>query len=444
MNKLITLCFVLFLSACSNYLTEEEELNSNASTESGNVVPMTLQVRSSPQETVNYPVHVFIFDRSGKEVKHSEIYSSQQHLDITLPIGEYELSSFAGLDSKHYRIPDKRSLTSLIETETGKPCPTPLQYGNISFKLQKKTNLSIHLSYIVSSLEFKFQGIPEDARSVEVGISPTSYAFSLGGSYSNDNYMCRANCHREGNEWKAGPFYTLPSTKSRTTLTLFIDRPSGEESLAYTYSSTLEAAQPYCFSGKYNEGISLGGIFEVDGWKPGINVDFIFSEEGQETIPDNPEGEDIPDTPSSSIIYCDELPQAGDFYKDFYIWKSDIISSTEANAIVLSKTQWFNILAADGPELLKEYNGLDQTNWRVFTKEEAKDFNLEFANGLPALNAQLRQHDQDEFYFYNGERYLCENCLCAFNPKGNSSVRAVGKKQTYYMRALKEITFKTR
>ena len=231
MKKIFIICFVAFFCACSNYLAEDEDLNADTSKESENAVPMTLKVRSSPQETINYPVHVYIFDHTGTEVRHSEISSSQQSLNLKLPVGDYQLASFTGLDLKQYNIPDKRTIESFIETESCKPCATPLQYGFMAFNLQKKKDLSIHLSYIVSSLEFKFTGIPEDARSVEVGVSPTSHAFSLGGSYSNDNYMCRINCRHEGDNWVAGPVYILHATE---VLTAYCDKGCRVGETAYT------------------------------------------------------------------------------------------------------------------------------------------------------------------------------------------------------------------
>ena len=442
MNKLFILwSMVLLLGSCTNYLAEED-LDSEANSDSKEEIPMTLQVRSAPQGTMSYPIDVYIFNHSGKEVRHNTITSSRTNFDLRLPSGEYELSAFTGLDSKLYHIEESPQLNSYIKTESCRPCPTPIQYGYTSFNLKEPKELSINLSYIVSSLDFKFQDIPSDVTSVEVGITPTSQAYSFDGKYSNDNFMCRIGCQHVGNEWVAGPVYILPSNKNKTTLTLFIDRPTGEESLSYTYTSPLEACQPYQFCGKYNEGISLKGNFEVKGWLPGINVDFDFTENGQGILPDEPGEDDNHTVPNSSILYCNTLPEAGDFYEDFYIWKKGTTTDTESNAIIMSKKQWFNILAVDGPALLKEYDGLGLTEWRVFTKEEAKAFNAEFAQTLPALNGKLRQHNQDEFYFYNGERYLCNDCLSAFNAKGDDAVRKVGQKQTYYMRAIKNVTFK--
>ena len=444
MKKFFLLCLIAFVSSCSNYLTEEEEdgINPNESPETQPIIPMTLKVRSSSQETISFPIQIYLFNHSGKMVKQCEITASTSNLDIKLPADNYELTAFAGLSSNQYPNQENLSLSSLIETEKCKPCPKPIQHGHCSFKLEKKMELSIHLSYIVTSLEFAFKGIPTDATSVEVGVSPTSYAYSLGGTYSNDNYMSRISCQQINEEWVAGPVYVLPSNNGSTMLTLSIERPSGEESLSYTYSSQLEPAQPYKFSGKYNEGISLGGKFEVDGWKPGIEVDFDFSENGQEEIPNQPDG-DEQEVPSSTI-YCDVLPQSGEFWNDFYVWKSEKISEREVSALLISKKQWFNLLAVNGPDYLNNYKDMQLSNWRVFTKEEAKEFNLQFTNKLPGLNAELRKHNQDELYFYKNERYLCDECRSAFNLNGNCAVRAVGQKQTYYMRALKDVKFQLR
>ena len=440
MKKIFLLCFIALFYSCSNYLTEEDESGSTEEpSENHPIIPMTLNARSSSQETFNYPIQIYIFNHSGKMVKQCEITSSRSDLDIKLPADNYELTAFSGLSPNQYPSEENLSLSSQIKTDKCRPCSTPIQHAHSSFKLDKKMELSIHLSYIVTSLEFAFKDIPSDATSVEVGISPTSYAYSLSGSYSNDEYMCRVNCQQLNKDWVAGPIYILPSNNGPTTLTLIIERPSGEETLSYTYNSQLEPAQPYKFSGKYNEGINLGGKFEADGWKPGIEVDFDFTENGQEQDPQQPGGND-PETPSS-VIYCNVLPQAGEFWNNFYVWKTTSIADGEIKAILLSKKQWFQILAEEGPDFLSYYTDMQLSNWRVFTKEEAKEFNTQ-SGSLPYLNADLREHDQDPFY--SNERYLCDECRSAFNIEGNSSIRAVGKKQTYYMRALKDVRFKVR
>lgn len=453
MKKHFILILAVILSACSNYLAEDEELDPDLSAENTVPIPMTVKVRSAPEESINYPVQVFVFDKTGKEVNHSEITKEKQSLNIELSAGSYELAAFTGLDSKSYQIPEHPTLEDIIKTEECKPCSTPLQFGKASFDLQKKLNLSIHLNYIVSSLEFAFSDVPTDAAKVEIGISPTSASYSMNGEYSNDKFMCKASCKKKEDKWIAGPLYVLPSNQSHITLTLFVERPSGIESLSYTYASDFDAAQPYRFNGKYNGGISLGGTFEVTGWKPNINVDFDFSDEGNNGNEGNSEGEDnkpanpdnpSPSHPSSSIIYCNTLPQAGEFYEDHFVWKSDLVSENETHAVLLSKQQWFNILAVDGPNYIKDFTELDLGEWRVFTKDEAKEFNAQFDGKMAELNGQLSQHNQDEFYFYNKERYLCDNCKSTFSVSGSNRITAAGSKKTYYMRAIKEITFKVK
>ena len=455
MKKYFFPILAIVLSACSNYLAEDEDLDADISEASNNTIQMTVKVRSATEETVNYPVSVYIFNQTGNQIGHHEITEAKQNLDIKLAKGTYKLASFTGLNPNLYKIPEQPTYESSIETDKGKPCPTPIQFGHISFDLQKKLNLSIHLNYIVSSLEFIFQNIPEDATSVEVGISPTSATFSMAGEYSNDKYMCKTICKHANQEWTAGPVYILPSNQSKITLTLLVERPSGGESLSYTYESDFDAAQPYRFTGRYNDGISLGGAFEVIGWKPSIDVEFDLGEGGNNEGNDDNQGggsdkspgdpsDNKPTPSSSSILYCNKLPQAGDFFEDHYVWKSELRTGKEASAVLISKQQWFNILAVDGPEYLEQCRELNLNQWRVFTKEEAKEFYAEFNDGISKLNGLLSQHDQDEFYFYNKERYLCNDCTSTFCVSGSNRITAAGAKQTYYMRAIKDVTFKVK
>ena len=457
MNKFITFCCMIALSACSNYLAEDEELKPVKP--DGKEIPMSLQVRSSSEDAINYPIQTYIFDRSGKEVRHNEIPSSQQSLEVTLPAGEYVLATLAGVSTKEYQIPEKPNLTSTILTEGGKPCPTAIQYGRNTVNLQKEENIDIRIAYIVSCLDFKILEVPEDATSVEIGVSPTSRGFKMDGSFTNDNYICRTSCKHVGKEWTAGPIYVLPSSNGKTTLTLYVNRPAGKESLSYTYSSALKPAQPYCFSGKYKDGISLKGSFQVDGWQPGIDVNFDFTEPGKNMQPDEPSenggggnepgGNDDPGNDnqpadhSSSVIYCNTLPQAGDFYQDFYVWKAENVSSTETRALILSKNQWFDILAVKGPGLINKYDGLGLSGWRVFTRDEAKEFNADLTQTITTLNEQLQQHNQEILFHEDKERYLCDDCKATFSVNGSNRITAAGSKQTYYMRGLKNVTFKT-
>lgn len=456
MKKLCYFWMLIMLASCSNYLLEEEEeaMQENLG------IPLTLNVRSgSDGSEVTYPIDVFIFDESGNLVNESIIESKENPLDVHLSAGNYTLSAFTGLDKSFYTIPKSITNKTSIVLPKDQACKTALQHGGCSFHIDKKTTVSVHLSYIVTSLEFKFTNVPSDATSVEVGVSPSSTGFTLNGDYNSESAITRTVCQRQGDYWTAGPLYILPSQSDKTRLTLTVDRPSGSETLSYTYTSQLQAAQPYRFSGKYNEGVNLNGTFEVEGWKPGIDVVFDFTENGEQEGGNDEPGdngekggnEDVggnddpgiqePTNTEIPTLYCSNIPAAGEFWNGFYVWKCNKETSTTANAILLSKTQWFNILASDGLALLDEYVDANLSHWRIFTKEEAHEFNEEFANTITTLNKLLRENDQDEFYFYNKERYLCDDCKSAFNVSGKISLRAAGKTTKYYMRGIKDVKF---
>ena len=433
MRKLFYLFFLLMCTACSNYLADDETESELSSEKS---VPMRLKVRSSSPDDIHYPIAVFVFNHSGKLINQSEITSSETPFTLELAPGEYQLSAFSGLNENDYVLPKEITASSIIQQTEKSLCKSAIQYGHSIFSLEKKMDLSIQLAYIVSSLEFKFTNIPQDATSVEVGITPVSSGFSFNGNYTNDEKTYRTPCKLVDSTWVAGPIYTLPSHSSHTNLSINVDRPSGSETLSYNYSSQLGAAQPYCFSGNYHGNISLSGTFEIGGWKPGIDVNFDFSEEGT-TDPEIEDPEVVPE--DNGVITASSLPEAGSFWNDFYVWKAEKSANNETKAILLSPKQWFKILANDGPGLLDEYEINGFSDWRVFTKDEAREFFQEFSSDMPALNAKLSSHDQDEFYFYNSERYLCDDCKSTFNLYGKQTIREAGKKTEYYMRALKDV-----
>ena len=449
MTKIVQFLMLFLLVSCSNYLAEpEEETESNLDepTEKGDPVPINFKVRGNSEGDINYPIDIFIFNKSGKLIKEHKIENAQGTFNLQLFPGQYHLSAFAGLNSESYTLPKEIIAGSSIVLPENLLCPTPLQNGQSAFKLEKKTELSINLSYVVSSLEFKFNKVPADATGIEVSIYPVSQGYSLSGDYTKGRQTCNISCHLEGNTWVAGPVYTLPSESSKTTLTISVQRPSGTETFSYNYHCQLEAAQPYRFSGNYREAINISGIFEASGWKPGIDVEFDFVEEGEENIPDDPsvpsnpeEEENLGDLPVFSET---ALPKEGDFWQGCYVWEATNINENEVRIKLLSPQQWFNILASEGNEILKEYKVGSLTEWRVFTSDEARSFYSRYGSNLAALNKLLGDKGQDNFFFYNDERYLCNNCESTFNLYGKQRVLKAGTKTKYYLRGVKSVIVK--
>ena len=444
MKKLLQILLMLLVASCSSYLTEDEENGIDENIGKG-AYPVTLNVRSGSSGSVEYPINVYVFNQSGKLVEQSVVESPETPFETRLSPGEYTLSAFSGLNNTDYMLPKELSASSIIQPKEGRLCPTPLQHGYCSFKLDRKKSLSIHLAYIVSSLEFKINKIPADASAVEVSVSPVSQGYSMEGEYTNDKQTCSTACHLEGSTWEAGPLYIFPSKSPQSVLSITITRPSGEETLSYSYQYQLQPAQPYRFSGNYNESIGLDGTFEIEGWKPGIDVSFDFTEEGTANKDDTEDDSGNHKDPenggegNSSTLVSSTLPEAGKFWQDLYVWKAEKLSENEVKATVLSPKLWFKILAADAPGLLDEYEVDGLSDWRVFTKEEAREFYEEFNTNLVELNKLLTDKGQDEFYFYNGERYFCDDFQSTFNLNGKLLVRNAGQKTEYYMRGIKTV-----
>ena len=115
-------------------------------------------------------------------------------------------------------------------------------------------------------------------------------------------------------------------------------------------------------------------------------------------------------------------------------------SETEYEAIIISPEQW-EILAAEGEASLTGYEIDGISNWRVFTKEEAKNFVGKYSFNLYDLNQFLQENGHAVFMDNEDDRYLCNDCLHSF-AFGSSTISAVGEKRTYYLRPVKTVRFK--
>ena len=177
----------------------------------------------------------------------------------------------------------------------------------------------------------------------------------------------------------------------------------------------MRAGYPYQFTGNIKDGITLNGEFQAEGWRPVVDVEFGISEE----IPDNPDGggtdEEEPDggieSDGTDTYFVSELPEAESIWEGFYVWRTENVSATECEALILSPDQ-LELPATQGREELINYEVSGIEGWRVFTKEEAKDFIAQYVDSLDDLNELLLENGLAIFYCNEeeGDRYLCNNC----------------------------------
>lgn len=435
-NCIQTYCLVcaLALSACGTY-TLEEETEENPSSKG---YQMSLNVRSGDIEPERYyPLTVFLFDEEGKLIDKEKIADKNNAYLKTLKKGQYTLTAFSGLSEDVYHIPDEPTTTDYIQYPTDIIMETPLIAGQSHIALTENTQVTLSLSYTMAALSFNLKAIPTDAIAVSVQVSPVSTGMSFTGNYNNDQHSYSIDCIQTDEGWETETFYVFPSESSRTNLSIDVKRPQGNETYSYTYTDMLQPAQPYRFTGTFQEGISMGGIFEIEGWKPSLNIDFNLNGENTEedTTGDNETG-----LGTETVLRAPQLPVADKIWGYFYVWKVETLSETEVRATLISPDQWY-VYAADAPDIIEEYSIDHLDGWRTFTVDEAKEFKKQFAEDISEFNESIYQMGLDRFYANDGARYLCDNCTKTFS-FSNNIVKEAGKTVKYYLRGIKTVRVK--
>lgn len=422
------IAILLLLSACGKYVLEENLEEESAS----KGYQMSLKVRSGGLELEQYyPLSVYLFNENGELVEKKEITDTNETYSKTLEKGQYTLTAFSGLSEDSYTIPDNPTTTDYIQFKSRNPLPAPLLFGQSRVSLTEDTQVNISLSYTMAALNFNLEMVPDDATAVEIQVSPVSSGMSFTGNYNNDNQSFSIKCFPTDKGWETDTYYILPSESSRTNLSITIKRPEGNETYSYTYTDMLQPAQPYHFTGTYQEGVSMGSTFEIEGWKPSIGVDFNLNE--------NASGEENEDD-TETILRAPQLPVADKIWGYFYVWKVEAVSETEVIATLISPDQWY-VLAADALDIIESYSidGID--NWRMFTEEEAREIRKQFALTLDDLNYYLDQNGLDRFYRNEDERYLCDEARKSFG-FNSDRITTAGNKTEYYLRGVKTVRVK--
>lgn len=435
-NSIQTYCLVctLVLSACGTYALEDETEEDSSS----KGYQMSLNVRSGDIELERYyPLTVFIFNEEGKLIDKDKLADKDDTYLKTLGKGQYTLTAFSGLSEDIYYIPDEPTTTDYIQYPTDVIMETPLMAGQSRVSLTENTQITLSLSYTMAALSFNLKALPADATSVKVQVSPVSSGMSFTGNYINDQHSYTIDCVQTDEGWETETFYVFPSESSRTNLSIDVERPQGNETYSYTYTDMLQPAQPYRFSGTFQEGISMGGVFEIEGWKPSLNIDFNLNGENTE---EDTTGGDEAGLGTETVLRAPQLPIADKIWGYFYVWKVEELSETEVRATLISPDQWY-VYAADAPDIIGEYSIDHLDDWRTFTVDEAKEFKKQFAADMSEFNESIYQMGLDRFYANDGARYLCDNCTKTFS-FSNNIVKEAGKTVKYYLRGIKTVRVK--
>lgn len=433
----ILIGLLLFLVSCGEYELEEDQPSEDGSVN----VTYTLQLnwQGENNSKLHYPLSVYVFDEVSNCVLRETISSAYSDFMPSLPEGRYTVSVFSALSSHDFSVPLEVIPDSYIRLKNGNNCTLPLQMGQARVGLTQSTLVNLTLSYMVSALHFSFNLIPEEAKAVQVAISPVSSSVSFVGNYRNDTEACVVSCRKEGHVWKSDAVYVFPCQDAQTHLSVTVRMPDKDEVYSYTYGASLKPGYPYHFTGNYQEGVSLDGDFQIEGWHPGVDVEFGFDE----IQPDEGGGEEGNDKPSgggteSETILVNTLPQADVVWGPFYVWKVETISSKEVEAFLIAPDQYYTV--ASGIEgILSAYELDGIQGWRVFSKEEAEAFRDQFYSfTMEELNKFLVAEGLKGFYYSDGARYLCnegKSTFCFYNKR----ILEAGATPKYYLRPVKEV-----
>lgn len=415
---------ILLPPACGTFKVEDE---TDTKGHSVTVIPSV-----SNETAADTPLTLFILNRQDQSVEQQEITDCNTPIHLSLPEADYTLTLCSGLTGGNYILDDNR-----LCHQTGNCSPVPFMQGSADIHPEEDTDINITLTPSVAALTFALTGLPANTEAVSLQVSPVSSHLSLSGSYANDNQACTIICREKNGTWSSETVYVFPEEETtRTRLTIQISHDDKSKVYSYTYKQPLKAGQPYRFTGSFDGNNFIpDGKFEIDGWKPGIDIEFDpndTNEDNSEEKPDDPE----PEEGTTETIYATTLPESECIWGKFYVWQADtVIVDEEVIATLISPDQWY-LRAGEALPTLAAYKEDGFGDWRTFSVQEAKAFSSQYKGDIYGFNEFL------ESYGINGfkkeGRYLCSQADSTFS-FGNSRILKAGKTVKYYLRGIKKV-----
>lgn len=448
-STLLLLYVCIIFTACSKQTLETENNNQTDN------LPVNIGVLPSKTNFGNgyLPLNLFIFNKEGECISKQDIHNEEDLFSIKLDSGSYYISAFSYLDKSEYSYPESPVYDDIIEFKNSYSKSYPLMSGHLELDVKQPENILIPVTYCVSELETSFSDLPTDVTGVTISISPINNGYSFNGMYTSTTSKAEIECSFNNGSWEADPIYILTSGTDDTVISINIHKESGTET--HILKAKLLPCIPYNLIGNYFDGFTINIGFDIEGWKPSVDIDFDIIPGGTtewEDTDEDPGAEVTPDTDDTEIptLYSDYLPKPNSIWKSFYVWTTKEISSTEIEALIITPDQWPDILAKDAQATLEWYEKDGLSNWRTFTEEETRAFHKAFPGTSEAfedLNWLLYENGHNQFYCSNKERYLCRNLEYTFNlvdvsSSGTLIIRQAGEKTGYYLRPVKTIRIK--
>lgn len=439
------LIFTILLTSCAKYFSEEDEEESDQQ----KVSMLRINPRSGDEAELLYPINIYAFDAEGNCAGKQSIESSEKEPSIELELakGAYRIVVVSGISEKEYTIPDKPTLSDVIEIKQNNRTEIPLMMGNANVTLKgETTKANITLNFMVAKLKVTLSNIPSGYSNVEVEIASSYSKLSLNGEYIDGNHNVLVPCRRMTNgEWDTGIFYTFAGSQKKTIISIHLTKDDTTETYGYTYNNSIPANHPFILVGSYAKSISVAGDIIAGGWAEPITVDFTFGNNSSEDDkPDDGKDDNDEEKDLSDIFTVDQFPEEESIWNDCIVLKvSENNSGDEADVLLMGIDNATNnmgkdkILIADAIIALGNYNKSGISNWRIPTEEEAQLLKSRYNSNLGTIN-QLLSNVSGTLLVLESPRYLCNNAELSFNFK-SGSISPTGNKTFYYLRPVKTV-----
>ena len=410
----------------------------------------TLQVSAmTTNGSIDYPVIVYAFDADGNYVMRQTITSASTKLSMSLGAGTYRIVAFSGTDGLTF--PESPKLTTLLTIPQQSTSALQMGYANVTIS-NTSASAFINMGFVESNVQFTLSQIPDDATAVTVNVSNVATAMDFTGNASGtattDIPLTRTIT---SGEWQSTQVNLMPSTETKTILTISIQRPNETETYAYTYPSALVAGTPYHFRGSYakQEGQDEPGVLMLEGefsaavWNDLQTIDFSFGGNNSNSSETYNGSNDNLTTP---------YPYAGTIWNGHVVALCDSIDEHHVKLTLFSIGEWTNVASAKSEEnptqaktIADSYVEGDITGWEIPTKDQAKAIKTLYDYGnTPSLSDLLEQVNGGYVGYSDisgdNTRYLCEDATYTYNFKQFNSVSVAGKNTLYRLRLVKTVT----
>lgn len=403
---------VLGLTACEKTLVENFEDVGN-----GQVKNSLLQVRtrsggSTDEETVSYPVTVYVFQ--GDECKATQTIGDEgQTLNIPLVEGAYSVYAIGGASASDYVMPetsDAMATSAIMLREDHEHSDLMAAQTTVTLMDGGTNTVTLGMSRKTMLIQnVTISKVPTAATAVSVTIAPLWQSLCVGGTYNGTagSQTIALTKQADNRTWQStDDVHLLPPCSQPACISVNITIGGTTKTYTYSTSDELEAGYKISIEGTYTEavGVTLSGTITGAAWLGERTIRFDFDESGCGSSDNGDEGNGNEESGDVS-----ELPAVGTLYQGCYVLANNGITATLLSPNEVSIGKSYSTYAYDADGLAETINNLiastaiDGINgWRlptlaelntIYSASETANALFEADGGTALTNARR--------YFYN-------------------------------------------